>query len=337
MQAEHRPWPRLGRLVMLVGIGLVGLTSIVGSGGGGGVGFPPCGPPACGEPVPLVVSIEPADTTAQVGGAVSFEAVQSSDYGNVSYQWRRSDDGGVKFVDIDGAVGSNYTLPSVNLADDGAAFMVVARAGESLTAQAVARLSVSATPPRIYQDANFELTGWTVLPWIPPGTPAFSPSVERFASGGIPDAFLRTSLTMPSGIGTVTVLYLSNSAVHDPAVDGAIRSIDYGEDCAALLRGTATAVQPMLLIEQNGRRYLSPAASPACVSSTWKPVGNRSALSAADFTQLDGPACPTGASCPGFSDTAAPLRFGFARVTRSYPNEASADGIDNWKVSVWRR
>jgi hypothetical protein len=335
MHAEHRPWTRLGRLVMLVGIGLVGLFSIVGS--GGGAGFPPCGPPLCGGAAPLVVSIEPADTTALVGAAVSFEAVQSSDYGNVSYQWRRSADGGVSFVDIDGAVSSSYSVPSVNLADDGAIFMVVARAGESLTAQAVARLSVSATPPRIYQDANFDLTGWTVLPWIPPGTPEFDPSVERVASGGNPDAFLKTSLTMPSGIGIVTVLYLSNSAVHDPAVDGAIRSIDYAEDCAALLRGTATAVQPMLLIEQNGRRYLSPAASVACVASTWKPVGNRSALRAADFTQLDGPACPTAAACPDFSETAVPLRFGFARITRSYPNEASADGIDNWKVSVWRR
>ena len=335
MHAEHRPWTRLERLVMLVGIGLAGLVSIVGS--GGGAGFPPCGPPLCGGAEPLVVSIEPAETTAQVGAAVSFEAVQSSDYGNLSYQWRRSADGGVNFVDIDGAVSSSYTLPSVNLADDGAIFMVVVRAGESLTAQALARLSVSATPPRIYQDANFDLTGWTVFRWIPPGTPEFNPSVERVASGGNPDAFLKTSLTMPSGIGIVTVLYLSNSAVHDPAVDGAIRSIDYAEDCAALLRGTATVVQPMLLIEQNGRRYLSPAASVACVSSTWKPVGNRSALSAADFTQLDGPACPTAAACPDFSGTAAPLRFGFARITRSYPNEASADGIDNWKVSVWRR
>jgi hypothetical protein len=285
----------------------------------------------------MAVSIEPADTTAQVGAAVSFEVVESSRYGNLSYQWRRSADGGANFVDIDGAVGNRYTLPSVNLADDGAMFMVIARTSEALTAQAVARLSVSATPPRVHQDGDFDLAGWTIAPWIAPGTPAFTPIVERSASGGNPDAFLKTSLTMPSGIGTVTVLYLSNSAVHDPAVDGAIRSIDYAEDCAALLRGTATAVEVKLLIEQNGRRFVSPPPAVACVSSSWKPVGNRSALRAADFTQLDGPACPATATCPDFSATAAPLRFGFARVTRSYPNEASTDGIDNWKVSVWRR
>jgi hypothetical protein len=173
-----------------------------------------------------------------VGATVSFEAVQSSHYGNLSYQWRRSADGGANFVDIEGAVGSSYRLPSVNLADDGAMFMVVARTSDTLATQAMARLSVSATPPRVYQDGDFDLAGWTVLPWTPPGTPAATPTVERMTSGGNPDAFLKTSLTMPSGTGSVTLLYLSNSAVHDPAVDGAIRSLDYGEDCVALLRGT---------------------------------------------------------------------------------------------------
>jgi hypothetical protein len=337
MCSEDRPWTRLCRLVVLAGIGLAGVASIVGS-GGGSVGFPPCGSPCDGgaNPVPLVVGIEPADTTAQVGAAVSFDVVEISHYGNLSYQWRRSADGGANFVDIGGAVGSRYTLPSVNLADDGAMFMVVARTAEALTAQAVARLSVSATPPRIYRDGDFDLAGWTIVPWIPAGTPAFIPSVERIASGGNPDAFLKTSLTMPTGTGTVTVLYLSNSALHDPAVDGAIRSIDYAEDCAALLRGSATSVQSRLLIEQDGRRYLSPEAAVACFSATWKPVGNRNGLRAADFTQLGGPACPAAASCPDFAATAAPLRFGFARVTRSYPDEASTDGIDNWSVKVWR-
>jgi len=339
MHLEHRTWMRLGRLVMLTAIGFAGLLSIVGS-GGGGLGFPPCEPPLCGgggEPEPLVVSIEPAEVTAQVGAAVSFEAVQSSQYGNLSYQWRRSADGGANFVDIEGAVGSSYRLPSVNLADDGAVFMVIARASDSLTTQAVARLSVSATPPRVYEDGDFDLAGWTVLPVIPSGAPAFTPTVERMTSGGNPDAFLKTRLTMPSGIGSVTLLYLSNSAVYDPAVDGAIRSIDYAEDCAALLRGTATAVQPKLLIEQSGRRYLSAAASVACVSSTWKPIANRSGLGAAQFTQLDGPACSAAEACPDFSPTGAPLRLGFARVTLSYPDEPSVDGIDNWKVSVWRK
>ena len=46
MHVEHRSWTRLGRLVMLAGIGFAGLLSIVGS-GGGSLGFPPCEPPLC--------------------------------------------------------------------------------------------------------------------------------------------------------------------------------------------------------------------------------------------------------------------------------------------------
>jgi len=335
MHIDHREWALVRRLVLLAGIGLAGLLSIVGS-GGGSIGFPPCEPPLCDGPEVLTVSIEPVATTAMVGAAVTFVAVQSSSYGNLSYQWRRSADGGANYADIAGAVGSSYRLPSVNLADDGAMFMVVVRTGDALSAQAVAHLAVSATPPRVYQDEDFDLAGWTVQPWIAAGTPAFSPVVERLASGGNPDAFLRTRLAMPSGRSTAMTLYLSNNAVHDPSVDGAIRSIDYAEDCAALERGTVTSVEGKLLIEQSGRRFVSPSPSVACVSSTWKPVANRSGLRASDFAQIDGPACAAAQVCPDFSATAAPLRLGFVRITTSYPGEASADGIDNWKVSVWR-
>ena len=336
MHIDHRGWALVRRLVLLAGIGLLGLVSIVGS-GGGSMGFPPCDPPLCGGPEALAVSIEPADSTVMVGEAVTFVAVQSSNYGNLSYQWRRSADAGANYADIAGAVGSSYRLPSVNLADDGAMFMVVVRTGDSLTSQAVAHLAISSTPPRVYQDGDFDLAGWSVQPWVAAGTPAFSPIVERLASGGNPDAFMQTRLTMPSGRGSAMTLYLSNSAAHDPSVDGAIRSIDYAEDCAAVLRGTVTTVQGMLLIEQGGRRFVSPAPSVACVSSTWKPVSNRSGLRANDFAQIDGPACAAAQVCPDFSATAAPVRLGFARITSSYPGEASADGIDNWKVSVWRQ
>ncbi len=36
-------------------------------------------------------------------------------------------------------------------------------------------------------------------------------------------------------------------------------------------------------------------------------------LRASDFVQLDGPACGSGPSCPDFSSSGAPLRFGFER------------------------
>jgi hypothetical protein len=336
MRTDRRPPSQLWRVLFLAGVCLLGLATIVGS-GGGSVGFPPCEPPLCGGPTPpLVVRIDPAEVTAQVGSSVTFTTVQISTYGIDSYQWRRSADGGLNYSDIVGATASSLVLPSVNLADDGAMFMVVARAGETLQAQAVAHLAVTATTPVVFQDGEFDLADWTVTTQMAPGTPVFSPSVERSATGGNPDAFLLTRFVVPSNTGTVTVLYLSNRAAYDPVTQGAIQVIDYAEECAALVRGTATVTDSRLLIEQGGRRFVSPDPGQYCVSSSWKPVANRMALRAADFLLLDGSACAAAEPCPDFSATAATLRFGFIRVTRSYPNEEAVHGIDNWKVTVWR-
>jgi hypothetical protein len=65
----------------------------------------------------------------------------------------------------------------------------------------------------------------------------------------------------------------------------------------------------------------------------------QSSLAAQDFVLLDGPACGAGDSCPDFSASAAPLRFGFVRNSQALAGVAGtiAHGIDNWKVTVWRR
>ena len=55
---------------------------------GGSMGFPPVTRRCAVRPKVLAVSIEPADSTVMVGEAVTFVAVQSSNYGNFSYQWR---------------------------------------------------------------------------------------------------------------------------------------------------------------------------------------------------------------------------------------------------------
>ena len=58
-----------------------------------------------------------------------------------------------------------------------------------------------------------------------------------------------------------------------------------------------------------------------------------------DFVQLNGPACGSGPSCPDFSASGAPLRFGFERrvgLPASVPAGTIEHGMDNWKISVWR-
>jgi hypothetical protein len=59
-------------------------------------------------------------------------------------------------------------------------------------------------------------------------------------------------------------------------------------------------------------------------------------LAAADFELLDGPVCPAGETCPDFSASAPRIRFGFVRFAQSNTTP-TVHGIDNWKVTVWRR
>jgi hypothetical protein len=55
---------------------------------------------------------------------------------------------------------------------------------------------------------------------------------------------------------------------------------------------------------------------------------------------FSGPPCGTNEKCPDFSATATPLRFGFVTqlgLAAGSPAGFLEQGIDNWKVTVWRR
>ena len=60
-------------------------------------------------------------------------------------------------------------------------------------------------------------------------------------------------------------------------------------------------------------------------------------LAPADFRLFDGPACATGEACPDFSASGAPMRFGYWRASLGNPGGSIAHGIDNWKVTLWKR
>ncbi len=90
-----------------------------------------------------------------------------------------------------------------------------------------------------------------------------------------------------------------------------------------------------LLVEQAGRRFVANnIGSSDCRLPSWT-GGSRASLRPLNFSQLDGPACAAGATCPDFSASAPPLRFGFWRVAFGLAGEVVTHGIDNWRVTVW--
>lgn len=335
--------PGWARALALAVIGALGLLAIVASGGGGGDDTNcsffsnVCNPVVGPLPPPVTAQIHPPRAIVQVGGAASF-TLETSGITNASYQWRRSADRGASYVDIAGATAAGYTLAGANLGDDGTLLRVDVRdAGGATVAMAWANLLVSAMPAVVFEDGEFAPADWTVAAFAEPAASGPSHDEQQTLAGGHPGAFRTMVHTMPRGPATLRVAHVAQPSRYDPATQGGIYVIDHTEDCLLLSNTSGYQVASRLLIEQAGRRYVTPWAS-TCTSASWGASVPDAALDAAAFVLLDGPACNAGESCPDFSATAAPLRFGFLRHSQAPDGRAGTlvHGIDNWKVTVWR-
>jgi len=338
-------FPAWRRRIALAGVVAAGLVAIVGSGGGfqegGECSFfsNTCTPPVIPPVVVPSVSISPLKLTVQAATSATFSA-QSSGVDPARYQWQRSADG-VNFVDIVGATAATYTIDSAQFADDGARFRVGVRNGDNVV-QAIssaATLLVSSMPAVVFADGEFDPTDWSASAIADPALDGPTHTEDRSATGGLPGAFRRMVHTMTIGPSSLRVFNDKVSAVYDPRVLGAIRAIDYTEDCSRISATTnAIDVGSFAMFEQAGRRYVS-FNGRGCLSLWVNNFAQLPSLVASDFRQAAGPACGSGEACPDFSATAAPLRFGFARSVSRSASAAAASiehGIDNWKISVWR-
>jgi hypothetical protein len=340
------------RRIALVGVAAIGQFVILGCGGGGG-GDPPHDPPQCSffsnvcnpdvsfPSGPALVTISPFKLVVQVGASASFTA-QSSGVEQPRFRWRRSADGGATYVDVAGATANVLTLPGARLADDGAVFRVDLRGGTSdtvLTSSNAVTLLVSSQPAVVFEDGDFQPGDWSAIAIADPALNGPTHTEDRSASAGLPDAFRHMVHTLTAGPSSLRVFNTKASAVYTPQVLGAIHAIDYREDCERL-SATFSSMQVLSYptVEQAGRRYVS-SRGRGCLP-LW--VGNFDpipSLQAADFLQVDGPACGSGESCPDFSAGGGPLRLGFERRTSlqaGAPTGSIEHGIDNWKFSIWR-
>ena len=330
-------WRSIGLRVIIAALGIV---AIVGSGGGISLGFPPCTASFCtNDPIPPAptLNVLPPYRTVQVGATVTWTAVAANFTESLSYQWSRSNDDGKTWVDIAGATGLSYTVAGVNLADDGALFVIVARPPSGFSLHATAQLLVSATPGVVFEDGDFQDTDWQVAPIFAPS--GFEPGhqEQHLDSGGHPGAFRKMQFQLVRDAGVAGVGYLSDSAVYKPQLSGAVRVLDHAEDCIAFQRSDSMWTESYLLIEQGQRLYASNQ-SGICNQTAWSATAvGRASLLASDFRLLAGPACTTGEACPDFAATGLPLRFGYWRLAWGMPGDSIGHGIDNWKVTVWRR
>jgi len=134
------------------------------------------------------------------------------------------------------------------------------------------------------------------------------------------------------------VFYTSLVATYEPQTQGAIYVIDYSESGISFQANDLMFTQSAMLLEQGGRRYIANIRDylpPIPIS--WSGAESSASLRAQDFNLIDGPVCQTGQSCPDFSALGPPMRFGYWRISFGSQGDSIAHGIDNWKVTVWRR
>jgi hypothetical protein len=307
-------------------IAALGVITIVGSGGGGGeldtlwvpdIDMPP------------YVTVTPSRLTVEQGGTAVFTANAGGALSAPTYQWRR--DGAT----IAGATGMTYTLVGANLGDDGAQFAVEVTASNG-TATATGLLQVSRLPGVVYEDSDFPLSNWTVAAIADPAQNGPSQTASRAATGGNPDAYRSIVYEMPAGVSSITVFHAAVPATYEPATQGLIYGIDAEMDCKNLTGAGEVSVRALL--EQAGRRFATEYRV-VCISG-WEKFSVLSRR-ADDFMLVDGPACATTEACPDFSASGAPIRLGFWTRSRggssASPAGTVSQGIDNWKVTVWRK
>ena len=323
--------------------------SLCGCGGGGGSGgSSPCIFISCPGPIditwpppPPQAGISPFFQTVQVGTSVTFTAL-SANVTSPSYAWCRVARGETACLALPDATGPSYTIPGPGLADDGARFRVTVSGPEGSDASDFARLNVSPLPGVVYVDGEFLASEWAVTSTVVrPTDGTATVTLYRMETYGNPGAFQGALFDLPRTQSSVAHIYYTRLATtYYPTSQGAILAIDFAEDCITQSLSFGTGVVPM--VEQGGRRFLASRSS-ACGGGGWVSAQN-SSVQREDFTLLDGPPCGSGESCPDFSGSAAPIRFGLRARAETQPLPAGSagstrfsQGIDNWKVTVWRR
>jgi hypothetical protein len=174
-----------------------------------------------------------------------------------------------------------------------------------------------------YTDGTFAPNNWKTL-YTFTGVGG-SATVTQAKKGGSPGAFQVITDTVDNS-SVFFVFNRSAKANFNPVKQGAITSISYSESNKLISGfGQGQAAGPAL--EQNGKIYIDIDSGLVIPQTSWKKA-SISNLTAADFVTLD-----TGEH-PDFSQTAAPISFGYARGNSAGSSYTISAAIDNWSLKV---
>jgi len=183
--------------------------------------------------------------------------------------------------------------------------------------------------PVTFSDGTFNDADWTATEIC--GCVEGSFVAQQVPTGGDPGAYRQTELIFPGGIsqpvGASVVAHLNDSAVYDPATQGAITSIDFSFDN---MEFSNYGVGYSVLLSQNGTDYIAfvPGLDDAVNPPFWTHVSHTGVNA---FELWD---TRNNFTHPDFSGTAAAIRFGYYTSNVGDLFHESLSGIDNWSVTV---
>ncbi len=149
----------------------------------------------------------------------------------------------------------------------------------------------------------------------------------QVATGGNPGAYRETHLVW-SGPGPI-VGHLNHNAVYDPAVEGAITTLDYSFDNIEL---SNYGVGYAMLISQNGTGYIAFPVLGLGLDDTTSPLWthvSHTGLTASEFWEDN-----SNGTHPDFSSSGAPIQFGYWTSDGGLWVHEDLSGIDNWSVTL---
>ncbi|MDH5246169.1 MAG: hypothetical protein OEW98_06940 [Betaproteobacteria bacterium] len=315
----------------------LGVIAIVGSGPDISILGPPVYDPPS-DPT-LSVRVLPERQTVQAGTIVDFYAVVNQAVQPLAYQWRRNG------VDITGATGPTYTLGGAQLGDDGALFEVAVKDSLGVSGIAGTTLLVSPWPAVVLQDGDFPVSNWTVSATAQPTQDGPTHAETQATDGGNPGPYRSVTFQLTPGPCSLRLVHLAVAATYDPAAQGAIHAMEFSEECSRRSFSSAatfTDLNQAPVFEQAGRTYQPrnwqgyPCQSGGSIAWTATSIGT---VTEDEFV-FSGPPCGASERCPDFSASAAPLRFGFVTtlgLAAGSPAGLVVQGIDNWRVTVWKK
>ena len=180
-----------------------------------------------------------------------------------------------------------------------------------------------------YSDATFKNANWQETS-VTIGNGGVSTGVQE-KTGGNPGSYRLITDTVASGASDSVIFGFHGDlkAVFNPATKGAITYLNYSES-NKLFSGFGEGQRTGPALEQNGQFYFYDQAL-LTPQTKWQKTKVMK-LTAADFLTDDL------TQHPDFSQTAAPIEFGFFRANSAgYSGYTIIAGIDNWAITVKTR